>query len=135
MDKAIDIECAKLLGYTVYHYDKDYAKNCYFMLMDAEFDPVVTSSFRAGERKTEDEAWSDAPGFTYDERTTPILLAAIEKRNLRADYMEALEDILGINVYQDGPFEGLSIDVEWKLLTAEPEQHARAFVETIKRYE
>lgn len=72
--------------------------------------------------------------YSTDYGCIPILLAEIERRVLRADFMEALEDVLGVDVYQDGPFQGLSVDVEWRLLTATPEQHVRAFIATIERY-
>jgi hypothetical protein len=55
-----------VMEYTVYHYDKDYAENCYYMLMDEGFNPVVPMVNRAGERKTEAEAWADAPDFSAD---------------------------------------------------------------------
>lgn len=62
-----------------------------------------------------------------------LLEDEIERQHLRADYMEALEDILGIDVYH-GPngFEGLSIDAEWALLRATPEQKARAFLAVVE---
>jgi hypothetical protein len=68
----------RLAGYTVYHYDKDYPDQCYYMLMTPDFDPYIfqdiarfgdeirTRGYRAAERKTEDEAWADAPELTLD---------------------------------------------------------------------
>ena len=58
----IDRMIAERLGYTIYHYDKGYETSCYYMLMDGESNGVVVG--REGERKTEDEAWSDCPRFT-----------------------------------------------------------------------
>lgn len=67
MDRELDVRVAKALGYTVYHYDKDYAKNCYYQLFDGDGGPVVyTNGWRDGERKTEEEAWNDVPRFSTD---------------------------------------------------------------------
>lgn len=57
-----DILVGKALGYTVYHYSKGHASSNYFMLLDENGDPVVPG--REGERKTEDEAWDDAPHWS-----------------------------------------------------------------------
>lgn len=54
----------EVMGFAVYRYDKDRAENCYFMLMDADFNPVVPG--RAGERKTEQDAWGDCPAYSTD---------------------------------------------------------------------
>lgn len=64
MDRLI---AEKVMGYTVYHYDKDHPNNCYYMLMDADFDPVLfTGNYRDSEKKTEEEAWNDCPEFSTD---------------------------------------------------------------------
>ena len=64
MSREIDRLVAEhVMGYSVYHYDKDYAKNCYYMLMDGEFSPFLVNE---GERQTETEAWDDAPMFSQD---------------------------------------------------------------------
>lgn len=57
-DSEINIEVAKRLGYSVYHYDKDYASQNYFTLMDETGEEVILG--RTGERKTAPEAWEDA---------------------------------------------------------------------------
>lgn len=68
----------RLLGYTIYHYDKDVAERCYYMLMDANFDPVY--DLFKGERKTEAEAWEDCPYFGSDWGAAMIALrTAINK--------------------------------------------------------
>ena len=54
----------KVMGMTVYHYDKDREDNCYFMLMDHTFDSVVLNIRGAAERKTEAEAWADVPKYS-----------------------------------------------------------------------
>jgi hypothetical protein len=59
----------KVMGYTIYHYDKDVEERCYYMLMDENFDPIANDipwSLHNGERKTEEEAWSDCPKFSSD---------------------------------------------------------------------
>lgn len=74
--KALNRAIAERLGYSVYHYDKGY--NDYYMLMDPSWNPawesftgirfseVSKAGIRAGERKTEAEAWLDAPDWTGD---------------------------------------------------------------------
>jgi hypothetical protein len=65
-------QIAEKLGYHVYHYDKDIPERCYYMLMDPDGDPAWANlNFneigpRAGERKTEDEAWRDCPNWKGD---------------------------------------------------------------------
>lgn len=54
-------QIALKLGYSVYHYDKGYPADCYYMLMTPDFNPVVLG--RDGERKTEDAAWGDCPNW------------------------------------------------------------------------
>lgn len=61
MDKAIGQHIFK---YWVDHYDKDYAENCYYCLMDGSGDAVIPGFY--GERKTEEEAWNDCPEFSTD---------------------------------------------------------------------
>lgn len=77
-DDELNIKVAKRLGYSVYHYDKDYPNQCFYMLMDSNYEPVAdmewkrfteeykTRRLHTGERKTEAEAWKDAPQFSTD---------------------------------------------------------------------
>jgi hypothetical protein len=81
-----------VMGYTVYHYDKDHAANCYYMLMDVEFNPIVWMKDRAGERTTEAEAWADSPDFSHDWNAIRLI---VDK--LRADKFE-----LKTNMSMDG---------------------------------
>lgn len=54
----------RVMGWSIYHYDKDYASNCYYMLTDADGDPVAPfAGLHTGERKTEAEAWADVPAY------------------------------------------------------------------------
>lgn len=71
----LNIAVAKAAGYWVYHYDKDHPSSCYYMLcLPDSVDSVVVDDFsrfresgwHAGERKTEEEAWKDAPYFSTD---------------------------------------------------------------------
>lgn len=67
-----------VMGLSIYHYDKDYEANCYFMLVDENFEVVSNDYFnpRNGECKTEEEAWKDCPDFLND----PVLaLKVFEK--------------------------------------------------------
>lgn len=64
MDKLIALQ---VMGYTMYHYDKDVAEMCYYMLLDAEGDAVVfRANYREGEHATEEKAWADCPAFSAD---------------------------------------------------------------------
>lgn len=62
MSIQLNIKIAKMLGYTMYHYDKDHPDKCYYELWDSQGEPVVLR----GERKTETEAWNDAPNWSED---------------------------------------------------------------------
>jgi hypothetical protein len=65
--RELDILIAKVMGYSVYHYDKDHPDNCYYMLVDEHFDQVAPyEGWRSGERKTEELAWEDCPEFSSD---------------------------------------------------------------------
>lgn len=56
-----------VMGWSIYRYDKDVPKRCYYMLVDKSFDSVVDDgSWNAGERKTEEEAWKDNRSFSTD---------------------------------------------------------------------
>ena len=127
MSRELNEQCAKALGYTVYHYDKDYAENCYYQLMDEELDPVIMFPFRAGERKTEDEAWADVPAFSTDYEAARILEDEIERRGLQIEYAKAVMKL----IYQQG-FKNYA-EPQWLLIRATPEQKARAFLEAIKQ--
>jgi hypothetical protein len=54
------MEIAKAKGWQIYHYDKDIAENCYYLLVDSDFDAVNPFNYR----KTEAECWEkDLPGW------------------------------------------------------------------------
>lgn len=120
--KALDKACAVALGYTVYHYDKDYEANCYYQLMDREFDPAVMFPYRSGERKTEAEAWGDCPNFSTNYEAARLLEDEIERRGLEYSYSNALVDIVQYN--GTGP-------IVWAALRATPEQRTRAFLKAV----
>lgn len=74
----------KVLGLSVYHYDKDHADNCYFMLMDTEGDPVLfTGRHRDAERKTEAAAWGDCPAYSTDIAAAWEVLMEMKDRRRR----------------------------------------------------
>lgn len=57
----------QVMGFTMYHYDKDVAEMCYFTLLDTEGDAVVfRAHYRDGEHATEAQAWADCPAFSTD---------------------------------------------------------------------
>lgn len=119
-----DVALARLLGYTVYHYDKDVYRNCYYCLMTPSYHAVLP--FREGERRTEVEAWNDAPSCTSLD-TACLVEDEIERRNqswgMKGDgprtlYLIALSGIVGAH---PGTESGL-----WTLLRATPEQRCEA---------
>ncbi|MBY3623788.1 hypothetical protein HGO21_30190 [Acinetobacter sp. CUI P1] len=63
-DQQLNRALAELMGYTVYHYDKDVPERCYYMLVDP------TGDYSTIERPTEEIAWLDAPWFTGDPATS-----------------------------------------------------------------
>ena len=108
MSKELDIAVARALGFRVVK-DAANVRGC-----------QIGTAGRNG---------FDLPYYSDDARQVALLLKEIERRQLRADYMEQLEDVLKIDVYHgDHGFEGLSVDAEWALLCATPEQHCRAFI-------
>lgn len=128
----LDTQCAQALGYTVYHYDKDYAENCYYMLMDAQFNPVV-SMFK-GARQTEAEAWGDAPMFSADPEAAHLLEDEIERRDLQRSYIVALLSGVGSDVEYAATHVWYADAADfWRMLRATPEQRARAFLEVVKQ--
>lgn len=117
-----DTALAQALGYTIYHYDKDYRENCYYMLMDPNGDPVIAG--RSGERKTEAGAWDDAPNFTTDYDDCRLVEDEIEHRNLQDRYAEALFCLVND--------KALFTVVEWwNLIRATPEERCRAALEVL----
>lgn len=59
----------KVMGWSIYHYDKDVPERCYYMLVDDKFEVVADDkpwSLRNGERKTEEEAWKDNRQWSSD---------------------------------------------------------------------
>jgi hypothetical protein len=66
LDALVAVE---VMGWSIYHYDKDVEERCFFMLVDENFDPVandVPFTLRNGERKTEEEAWKDNRPWSTD---------------------------------------------------------------------
>jgi hypothetical protein len=71
--QAVNRRIAELCGYYIYHYDKDHPDRCYYMLSipnDCHWTGWDQLRFRnewgqwnAGERKTENAAWNDAPDY------------------------------------------------------------------------
>lgn len=59
-NRELDKRIAEMLGYTIYHYDKDIEENCYFMLWNPN------GGFSDIPRQTEIGAWDDCPKFTED---------------------------------------------------------------------
>ena len=133
MSRELDEQCARALGYWVYHYDKDHANNCYYQLLDQDLSPVELLSYRAELRKTETEAWADAPNFSSDSCAASILEDEIERRGLQSKYTTALVQIVAPETEKVTSHLYYADDDDfWSLIRATPEQRARAFLEAIK---
>jgi hypothetical protein len=58
---------ADILGYHIYHYDKDVESRCYYQLWDESGDPAAFKTGKGldwGQRKTPEEAWEDMPKWS-----------------------------------------------------------------------
>jgi hypothetical protein len=88
-DSELNRALAELMGYTIYHYDKDYEENCYFMLMDTDFDPVEPDD---GRRKTEERAWNDTPDYCTDPAASLEVEQAAIKVSTR--YVDTLVEVM-----------------------------------------
>ena len=89
------IVAEKVMGYSMYHYDKDYKDACYWMLIDSEGDSVEWKpNYRDIEHKTEAEAWAACPKFSTDIAAAFEVLDKVSKNyrlwfaNLRMHGME-----------------------------------------------
>lgn len=70
-------QVAEKLGYSLYHYDKGTASECYYLLQDEEGHTVSRPGEMGasmGHRKTEAEAWKTAPPFDSDIQWAMTLL-------------------------------------------------------------
>lgn len=76
----------KIMEWSIYHYDKGHPNNCYYMLMDSSFNPVVFSQKQNwGQRKTEQEAWDDVPRFSEDIEAAWQIVEEMERRGWSYD--------------------------------------------------
>ncbi|MEK4479532.1 hypothetical protein MKZ23_08875 [Paenibacillus sp. FSL R5-0876] len=88
-DQQLNRALAELMGYTVYHYDKDVLGRCYFELTDPEgYSEIVFG----GERNTELEAWADVPNYCTDPAASLEVQTAATKVNAKV-YVDTLYDI------------------------------------------
>src|SRR5687768_11894653 len=66
----------RIMGYTIYHYDKGYTP--YWMLMDEEFEAVA--QYPWNQRSSEGIAWSeDCPHFSTDLNAAFMVAAKIQQ--------------------------------------------------------
>lgn len=63
-DNERNIEVAKRLGYSIYHYNKDIEARCYYMLWEP--DGTGVGLYPDNQHKTEEAAWQDAPKWDRD---------------------------------------------------------------------
>lgn len=70
-EKSLSRQVAEKLGFYIYHYNKDRAENCYYLL-SAQSEGDYDTHFV--HRKTEAEAWLDVPQFDSDIRLAMALL-------------------------------------------------------------
>lgn len=88
----------KVMGWHVYHYDKDIPECCYYMLMDEKFDPVVDEvGWNAGARETEQEAWNDNKSWTTDISAAWEVIEALTAQGLYTD-IQAYPDFYIVSV-------------------------------------
>ncbi len=97
MDKAIGQHIFK---YWVDHYDKDYAENCYYCLMDGSGDAVIPGFY--GERKSEEEAWADCPEFSTDIAAAWEVLNKFTHKKPCINYLNDLWNPVGWHCHIDG---------------------------------
>ena len=98
MDKAIGQHIFK---YWVDHYDKDYAENCYYCLMDGSGDAVIPG-LHEGERRTEEEAWADCPEFSTDIAAAWEVLNKFTHKEPCINYLNDLWNPVGWHCHIDG---------------------------------
>lgn len=73
--RRLDRMIADILGYTMYHYDKDVAERCYWQLWDEKgnvaamrTNPETMGYWRTpAEHRTEEDAWEDMPQWSSRE--------------------------------------------------------------------
>lgn len=83
-DQQLNRALAELMGYTVYHYDKDVPERCYYMLVDP------TGDYSTIERPTEAIAWLDEPWFTGD----PAASLEVQVKATRVDVSGYIQNLL-----------------------------------------
>ena len=98
MDKAIG---QYIFKYWVDHYDKDYAENCYYCLMDGSGDAVIPG-LHEGERRTEEEAWADCPEFSTDIAAAWEVLNKFTHKEPCINYLNDLWNPVGWHCHIDG---------------------------------
>lgn len=78
-----------VMGLSIYHYDKDWEDNCYYVLWNEALEPVAKyEGWNTGERKTEEEAWADCPDYLND---ITAAFEVAEKFKLRGFLLNFLE--------------------------------------------
>lgn len=88
----------EIFGYHVYHYDKDYKDNCYYILVDLNMNQVAPYwNGRKAQRKTEEEAWNDCPDFFKDMNNAWEVYLQIMKgfHSQKEKFYKSLQQIVG----------------------------------------
>lgn len=116
-DQQLNRALAELMGYTVYHYDKDVPERCYYMLVDP------TGDYSMIERPTEAMAWLDAPWYTGD----PAASLEIQEAALKADYKAYILNLGEIVRKGRDTLDEMIMD----LLLASPRERAEAAYNTL----
>ncbi|MEK5419404.1 hypothetical protein [Paenibacillus sp. FSL L8-0708] len=133
-DQQLNRVLAELMGYTIYHYDKDVAERCYFELTAPDGYPEIVFG---GERNTELEAWADVPNYCNDPAASlEVQTKAIEANKLI--YLNALLSLVSpgedIQFGLGGSMEvvGYNIDGTSAMLNASPRERAEAAYITLQ---
>jgi len=124
-DRALDIELAKLMGWTVESEPDPIPSGKlrrYYLVPPVQPEDVCLRCYRW----TEAEAWQGSPDFTSSRDPHVPVWQKIERRGLWVDYVTALGAI-----NRDIPYNSISGAVRW-LLSFTPEQLTRAAIETLK---
>lgn len=130
--RTLDITCARVLGWEPYEYPQPSEDDATFLasLPKPRITLVIENPgpfWRSpdGKIRVTNAVYPYAPNeamphFSTDRKTTPLLLAEVERRALQAAYTAALLAQKPADVAAD-----------WWLCSAPPDAHARAFVQVM----
>jgi len=125
-DQQLNRALAELMGYRVYHYDKDVLGRCYFELTDPEGCSEIVFG---GERNTELEAWADVPNYCNDPAASLEVQAKALELNYKA-YIDHLDEFVNtdeLTICSEPSYRAIA-----SLLLASPRERAEAAYITLQ---